>query len=264
MKVFLSILLLAGISAAAGASEPGVTIVAHRGAMEERPENTMPAFERAVEAGAHVIEADVWLSSDGSPFILHDATLDRTTDAEGTASERTLEELRNLDAGAWFDEAYAGARIPSLAELLRWADGRATLLLDLKDAGEAFTQSVTEDVRAHGNPTGVVIGVRSPEQARAFRESLPEARQLAFMPSPSDIPDFAEAGVDILRLWLGWLEDEPGLAAQVRETGAKLMVNGTTGELEEARALMAFEPDWILIDDPAQLLRSLEAMARTE
>ncbi|MFO7776422.1 MAG: family 43 glycosylhydrolase, partial [Candidatus Hydrogenedentota bacterium] len=189
--------------------------------------------------------------------------LDRTTDATGQASELTLEELQELDAGSWFDEAYAGERIPSLAEALEWADSDTALLLDLKDSGDTFADAVAADVEEHGRQEDVVIGVRSAEQARRFRERLPECRQLAFMSSPNEIEAFAEAEVDVLRLWLSWLEHSPELADEVRQTGAKLMINGATGEREEAEAILAFEPDWILIDDPAQLFESLAALSET-
>src|SRR5690554_4243459 len=81
------------------AAEP--LIVAHRGAMTERPENTMSAYRYAVELGADIIEIDLRTSRDGHLFILHDVTLERTTDGEGPASELKMEELRELDAGSW-------------------------------------------------------------------------------------------------------------------------------------------------------------------
>jgi glycerophosphoryl diester phosphodiesterase len=242
-----------------------VKIVAHRGAMEERPENTMAAFKRAHELGADIIEIDLYTSSDGHLFILHDSTLDRTTDGEGEAAEYTLEELQALDAGSWFGPEYAGEHIPSFREVLEWAtEEDVVLLLDLKESGPEFADNVARDVQQYGIEENIVVGVRSPEQAREFRERLPNARQLAFMRSPDDIEAYAEEGVDVLRLWLRWLDEDPALADRVRQTGKKMMINGTLGELEEARSIMAFEPDWILIDDVAQLQESLRQIASAE
>lgn len=239
----------------------GVKIVAHRGGMADRPENTLPAFERAVVLGADILELDIRTSADGVLFILHDSRVDRTTDGSGRAGDLTFEELRDLDAGSWFGEKYAGEKIPSFAEALEWGRDRTTLLLDLKELTGEYNETVAAEVLEHSRPEAVVIGVRTPEQARHFRELLPEARQLAFMRSPDLIDEFAEAGADILRLWLdrdGWLKDNPELADRVRATGRKLMINGTVGHVEEARALIGFTPDWILIDDAAQLQRSLK------
>jgi len=262
MRMICLIVLAAGTALGATARETAPAIVAHRGAMSERPENTMAAFEHAVELGAAVVEIDVRISSDGHGFILHDSTLDRTTGATGAGEEHSLAELQSLDAGAWFAPEYAGTRIPSLAEVLAWGKDETILLLDLKGSGPEYADQVAAEVLEHSRPDRVVVGVRSVRQAREFRERLPDAPQLGFMRSPDDIEDFAGAGVDILRLWLRWLRDDDTLAGRVRATGKKLMINGTVGELEEARALMHFAPDWILIDDVMQLQRSLEILSR--
>ena len=269
MKSSISLLMLFALSTLAAATSVAqedhyttktVSVVAHRGAMMLRPDNTLEAFQKAVEQGAHIVELDVRLSRDGIPFILHDATVDRTTNGTGEASKFTMAELQELDTGSWFDAAYAGTRIPSLAEALEWANSTTTLLLDLKESGESFNDAVASVVKAHGHKEDVVIGVRSPEQARWFREHLPACRQLGFMPSPGDIESFAEAGIDVLRLWLSWLKNSAELVDEVRQTGAKLMINGSTGELDEVETILSFEPDWILIDDLAQLFKSTAAL----
>lgn len=235
-------------------------IVAHRGAMHDTPENTMAAFERAVELGADIVEVDVRTSADGHLYVIHDSTVNRTTDGEGPGSDLTMAELQALDAGSWFDASFAGLRIPSLAEVLEWGKGRTTILLDLKESGPDFADAVADTVRAHGDPEAVVIGVRSPMQAREFRARLPESRQLAFMRSPDLIEEFAEEGVEVLRLWLRWIHADADLPGRVRATGKKLMINGSTGGLDETRAIMRHAPDWILIDDVPQLAASLKAL----
>ncbi|MCC5940036.1 MAG: alkaline phosphatase family protein, partial [Balneolaceae bacterium] len=222
------------------------------------PENTMAAFKRAHELGADVVEIDLYTSSDGHLFILHDSTLDRTTDGEGKATELTLEELQALDAGSWFGSEFTGEHIPSFREVLDWATREnVVLLLDLKETGWDFATNVASDVQSYGIEENMVVGVRSPEQAGEFRELMPRARQLAFMRSPDDIEAYSDEGVDVLRLWLRWLDEDPTLANRVKKTGKKLMINGTLGELDEGRRIMNFEPDWILIDDIVQLKESL-------
>ncbi len=93
-------------------------VIAHRGASGTCPENTLVAFARAAALGAHMIELDVQLTRDGEVVVMHDWTLERTTDGAGAVSDRTLAEIRRLDAGAWFGPAFRGTRVPTLAEVL--------------------------------------------------------------------------------------------------------------------------------------------------
>ena len=110
-------------------------IMAHRGSRINRPENTLAAFEEAVRVGADGIELDVHLSKDGQVVVIHDETLDRTTDGAGFVHEWTLADLQQLDAGSWFDPAFSGQRIPSLAEVLDLLEAlgfRGRLNIELK------------------------------------------------------------------------------------------------------------------------------------
>src|ERR1700694_5632211 len=105
-----------------------VWVVGHRGAMGHRPENTIASFEHALDLGAEWIELDVHLTRDGALAVIHDEAVDRTTDGHGLVRDHTLAELKQLDAGAWFDPAYAGQRIPTLDEILAWACDRGTVV----------------------------------------------------------------------------------------------------------------------------------------
>ena len=95
--------------------------VAHRGAGKLAPENTLAAMREGYRHGYRMVEFDVKLSADGVPFLLHDDTLDRTTDAVGRADALTWGELAKLDAGSWHSAAYAGEPLPTLAAIARWA-----------------------------------------------------------------------------------------------------------------------------------------------
>jgi glycerophosphoryl diester phosphodiesterase len=96
-------------------------IIAHRGASGAAPENTLAAFERAVQLGAPFIETDLHLTRDARFVAIHDATLDRTTNGQGAVHDFTLAELRKLDAGKWFDREFTDARIPTLEEILEFS-----------------------------------------------------------------------------------------------------------------------------------------------
>ncbi len=95
-----------------------VVNVAHRGDSGNRPENTLAAFAAAIEIGADQIELDVGLSRDGELVVIHDATIDRTTNGQGAVGQMTLAELKAVDAGSWFSAEYVGEKLPTLAEAL--------------------------------------------------------------------------------------------------------------------------------------------------
>jgi glycerophosphoryl diester phosphodiesterase len=96
-------------------------IIAHRGASGHAPENTLAAFERAVQLGAGFIETDLHLTRDARFIAIHDRTLERTTNGRGAVRDFTLAELRELDAGLWYDRQYSGQQIPTLEEILAFS-----------------------------------------------------------------------------------------------------------------------------------------------
>lgn len=107
-------------------------VIAHRGASGLAPENTRAAFLKAMELGADMFELDVLLSRDGELVVIHDDTLERTTNGEGRVKDFSLAELRELDAGSWFDPVFAGEVIPTLAEVLEMARGRILVNVEIK------------------------------------------------------------------------------------------------------------------------------------
>jgi glycerophosphoryl diester phosphodiesterase len=109
-----------------------VAVVAHRGASGVAPENTLAAIRKALETSADFIEIDIHQSKDGEVVVMHDATVDRTTNGTGQIADLTLAELKQLDAGITFDSAFAGERIPTLAQVLNLVKGKKKLLIELK------------------------------------------------------------------------------------------------------------------------------------
>lgn len=110
-------------------------VIGHRGLRRHAPENTIAAFEAAAELGVDGVEFDVQLTRDGVPVVLHDETVDRTTDGTGRVDGLTAAELARLDAGSWFSEGFRGEPVPTLADVLDWArTNTLTLHLELKDA----------------------------------------------------------------------------------------------------------------------------------
>lgn len=127
----------------------GLSVIAHRGASGTAPENTLAAFRRAQAIGAHMIELDVQLTRDGEAIVMHDWTLERTTDGRGKVKSRTLDEIRRLDAGRWFAPEFAREPVPTLREVL----GAITLPVnvELKACGDDGLEArVLADVEAAG------------------------------------------------------------------------------------------------------------------
>ena len=106
--------------------------IAHRGASGNFPEHTHPAFEKAIEARADMIELDCQLSGDGHVVVYHDERLQRTTGARGAVKDKTLAQLKKLDAGKWRKKSFQGQQILALEEVLDCINGRADLCVDIK------------------------------------------------------------------------------------------------------------------------------------
>lgn len=236
-------------------------IVAHRGSSIDRPECTLASTLRAIEVGATAVEVDVRTTSDGHLVILHDTTLDRTTSGTGSVNEKTLAEVRQLDAGSWFDPKFNKELVPTLKEVLNVSRGRIDVLLDLKESGDEYDRKVASLVLSEGDAARTIVGVRSVEQAQRFRKLLPAARQLGLMAKPDEIEAYAEAGVEMIRLWPRWLTDE-SLIGRVRKAGAKLHLNGTSGTVEETAPLFAHKPDSLSSDHPQKLIDTLELLTK--
>jgi len=118
-----------------------VLIIAHRGASAYEPENTLRSVKRALELGADMVEVDVHTSRDGHIVVIHDTTVDRTTDGKGCVKDMTLKELKRLDAGL-------GEQIPTLEEVIELVRGRAQLVIEIKVPGteERVLQIIEERV----------------------------------------------------------------------------------------------------------------------
>ncbi len=146
-------------------------IWAHRGASAKAPENTLAAFSHALADGADGLELDIHLSRDGIPVVLHDDTLERTTDGCGPVSALTLRQLQRLDAGRWFDVDFACERIPTLESVLRAFGGQLRLNLEIKDvaAGMAVIEMLDDYPAAEA-----VLSSFNLESLRQLRTSQPE------------------------------------------------------------------------------------------
>lgn len=212
--------------------EREVVIAAHRGMAAGYPENTLAAFRHSVSAGFPVIEVDLRATADGHIVILHDETVDRTTDGTGEVGRMTLAEVRSLDAGSHAGPRFAGEPVPTYSETLEALSGLgATLILDIKQEAMLDNEHVARLAGQHGEDPGVIIAARSITDLLDFRRLSPRLRSLGLVagpesgpPDPAAIEEFVQAGADIIRLWPQWI-----LASQDTPPGQSPLVQRLHG-----------------------------------
>lgn len=158
-------------------TEHRVKTIAHRGAAGYCPENTMASFRKALDMNADLLELDIHQTKDGQLVVIHDHTLDRTTDVMGRVCDYTLEQLRGLDAGSWFSREFVGEKIPTLREAFELAGGRVGLLIEIKEPNKnpGIEQRLADELRHSDFPLAEVI-VQSFDQGtiRRFHEIMPD------------------------------------------------------------------------------------------
>lgn len=170
----VSLTCLLAAFAMQSADLPSRGICAHRGASATHPENTLPAFKEAARLGAHMIEFDVWLTRDGHPIVMHDATVNRTTDGQGRIASLTLAEIKQLDAGTKKSPKYKGQKVPTLAEALDVMPKRVWLNIHVKE-GAACSRAVAIVLKEKAR-VGQAFMACSIEAAKAAREILPTVK----------------------------------------------------------------------------------------
>ncbi|MFC9731769.1 glycerophosphodiester phosphodiesterase [Streptomyces roseolus] len=248
--------LLVAAPAPAPAPARALTVIAHRGASSAAPENTLVAGEVARRGGAEWIENDVRPSRDGVPYVVHDATVDRTTDGSGAVRELTSAELDSLDAGAWFAPSFAGARVPRLAAQLadlRERGGR--LLLEVKGAhSRAEVARIVRDVREQRMAERVVVQSFDAVSLRYARELAPELPR-ALLRDRLDADPVAVArdlGLAAYHVSDRGLSARPGVVAELRAAGVAVNV-WTVDAPARWRALAELGVDGVITDRPAEL-----------
>jgi len=239
-------------------------IIGHRGAKAVTPENTLVAFRRAQADGASWVEFDAKLTKDGHVVVMHDATLERTTDGKGNVADHTLAELRKLDAGGWFGAAFKGERIPTLVESMALFEELGMgFNIEVKPCPgrEAETaRACCELIDRHWPKTAPV-----PVLSSFKRASLEAARDAApHIPRgylAEELGKTWRADVEALgcvAVHPGWKLLTRQQVRDIKEAGLKTLV-WTVNEPERARELVAWGVDSIITDDPRTVGAALVA-----
>ena len=234
-----------------------VVNIAHRGGIiEGYPENTLAAFRRAIASGAEVIEIDMRGTKDGEVVILHDETLDRTTNGKGSVTNYTLEELKEFDAGC-------RERIPTYEEVLELVSNTGVkLLLDIKMSPKLDKRKVVRLTEKYGAVSDVIVGVRNLDDFAEFQTLNPDIRTLGFIATPFEIDKFATVGVDIIRLWSWWIFLYPNLVTTVQQLGKLAWANAGNAPRQDLTRLIMMGVNGIITNRPevmAGLLDDVES-----
>ena len=238
-------------------AERDVISIAHRGGIVSGvPENTLAAFREAINQGADAIEIDLRGTKDGEIVIIHDKTVDRTTNGQGRVIDQTLAELKMLDAGH-------GERIPTYEEVLQLVAGTGvTLLLDIKKGPKLDKARVIQLTEQHNAVLNVIVGTRNIEDLRTFRALNPNLRILGFIRGVDDIEPFVDAGVDIIRLWPKWIYKNPDLIEKLHQLGKPVWTTAGSASRKELEKLIKLGVNGILSDQPKLLHSLLTDMAK--
>ena len=233
-----------------------VIVTAHRGASADAPENTLAAMVAAVEAGADLAELDVRLTRDGQVVLMHDRTIDRTTNGTGELWDFSLEELQELEAGSWFGTEFDGEPIPTLRDVIQYAKGRLTLNIEIKVSREEPTiaAAVIDIIRSEECGDDCLITSFSREIVEEVKRIAPEVR--AGFIFGGDYPtDVFDGEWEILSA--NHQVVDSAFVARAREGGKRIHV-WTVDDREEMIRLIGLGVDGIISNRPA-LVRAVLA-----
>ncbi len=235
-------------------------VYAHRGFAARAPENTLPAFALAIEVGADGIEFDVQMTVDGELIVIHDDTLDRTTDGSGQVAHQTLHDLRRLDAGSWFAPEFAGVRVPTLDEVLALAVEApypVMLNLELKYGDTPYPAlefRAWERVSAYGLGARTIVSSFYHEPLRRLKRAHAEA-ETALLYQDGLVDPWLYAhylGAGALHPYYKSVTAEQ--IAQIRQQGVKVRVY-TVDDEDDLRRFCRWGVDAVITEHPDLALR---------
>lgn len=152
-------------------------IIAHRGGAKLAPENTLVSFKNAIAIGVDMIEIDVHFSKDSEIIVIHDESLDRTTNGTGEVKDLTLDEIKKYDAGSWFSEDYKNEKVPTLTEVLQTINAQCKLLIEIKDGDERYPgleKKIVETIKEHNAEEWVVVQSFNKNSILRIKEFYPD------------------------------------------------------------------------------------------
>jgi glycerophosphoryl diester phosphodiesterase len=234
-----------------------VKVAHHRGASRYAPENTLPAYEKAIRLGADLVEFDIRTSRDGVPFLLHDGRLDRTTTARGPIRDHDAAEVARLDVGAWFGRPFVGTPVPTLDDFLRAVVGRVELYVDAKDISP---EALVAALRARGLIDRSVV-YQHPDYLARLRAIEPRLRRMPPLSDPSWIDPLADR-LEPYAFDTRWGLLSKPLIDRCHARGIKVFSDaiGPNESVASYRRAILDGIDLIQTDHPVRVLRAIELL----
>lgn len=226
-------------------------LIAHRGFSAIAPENTISAFKYAIRSKADMIELDVRLTKDGSPVVIHDAKVDRTTNGTGKVKNLYLWLLRELDAGSWFHPKYKGERIPTLEEVLTFVNRRIPINIEIKSSTvkDKLTERVLAVVFENGYDKKVLISSFDPrilKKIKKLASDLPTAFLYHYPVYFNPIKTLENLGA--VALIHNFKFTTSKLVKKIHEAGFKIIVY-TVNKPNDIKKMIDIGVDGIITDD---------------
>lgn len=228
------------------------TVMAHRGLSADAPENTLYAFSDAISVGADFIELDVQQTRDGVLVVMHDSNLKRTTGVNKDIWDVDYADIQNLDAGSWFDPAYANARIPTLEETLQFVDKRAKLNIEIKPTkhgSDTLEQDVAELITQYQYTDACYVTSFSYGSLKKVKEVNPEIRT-GYLMSVAYGQFYSLKYADAFSLNKVFVTSQVVNAAHQQ---GKQIFAWTVNSMSEVRSLCNLHVDSIITDDPVMV-----------
>lgn len=251
-----TLVALAGLFVASSQAA-AIEIVCHRGANEVAPENTRAAAQQCIDWGVEYVEIDVRTSKDGEFYILHDPTVNRTTNGKGFLRQLNSAEIDQLDAGSWFDPKFADERIPRLKPYLEWIKGKAKVYFDVKDADIKKLIALVYEV---GMENDCFFWFASSAQAEKFRAL---DQKLALKINVRNPIEVAQAkgrfGANIVEVGLENMS--PQLVEACRDRNIKIMIYHPKKDAEGFQKVVGWNPDMINLNHPDLFLKVVRETA---
>jgi glycerophosphoryl diester phosphodiesterase len=242
---------------------PRPILLAHRGDCAHAPENTLPAFQQAIEKGADGVELDAKLTADGHVITIHDARVDRTTNGKGRVASLTLDSIRKLDAGKWFHEKFTGTKVPLLEEVFETVGRDKMINIELSNyystPRDGLALKVCELIKRHNNQSQILFSSFFPSNLQITAKILPE------------IPRGLLAGPGLIGIWarsFGFMfGDYLALHPHITNTTREQILRAhrlkrrvhvwTVNTLEDFNRFKEWDVDGIITDDPQLAVKAL-------
>lgn len=230
-----------------------IEIVVHRGANHLAPENTKASGEKCVQMGLDFVEIDIRRSKDGVLYIMHDSSVDRTTNGKGNIKELTSEQINALDAGSWFSSDFKGEKVPQLEGYLKWIRGKAKVYLDVKDAD---IKKLTQLIRKLKMEKESFFWFGDSTMTAEFRKIAPDLMLKVNAENKEQVeralaifkPNIIECSVETAsKDFINFCHSKK----------LKVMVYTPENREEDFKRVIASEADMINLDEPVRYLKAL-------